>query len=185
MAISVRRAADADRPVIEQLIQLYLYDMASEHPWPLEADGRYAYDFLDRFWQHPYILLSEGEIAGFALVIRGCPITGDPARWFMAEFFVLRPYRRRGFGRDAVRHVLTQHTGPWNIAGPQNEHASTGFKFRGISVRLIVAAAMSATYISRNISRQAYATRLFPSMNPGSSAGSPKRCRLPRSDRRK
>jgi predicted acetyltransferase len=116
MAISVRRATDADRPVIEQLIQLYLYDMASEHPWPLEADGRYAYDFLDRFWQHPYILLSEGEIAGFALVIRGCPITGDPAPWFMAEFFVLRPYRRRGFGREAVRHLLTQHTGPWNIA---------------------------------------------------------------------
>jgi predicted acetyltransferase len=134
MAVSVRRATDDDRPVIEQLIQLYLYDMASEHPWPLEADGRYAYDFLDRFWQHPYLLLSEGEIAGFALVIHGCPITDDPAPWFMAEFFVLRPYRRRGLGRDAVRHVLKQHTGPWNIAVLQTNAQALAFWHEALAV---------------------------------------------------
>lgn len=127
MALEVRPATDADRPTIERLIQLYLYDMASEHPWPLEPDGRYAYDFLERFWQHPYMLLSDGELAGFALVIQGCPITGRDDCWFMAEFFVLRPYRRQGLGGAAARELITRHPGAWHVAALHSNEPALAF----------------------------------------------------------
>jgi predicted acetyltransferase len=133
MTVEVRLATAADRPTIERLIQLYLYDMASEHPWPLEPDGRYAYDFLDRFWQHPYLLYSSGELAGFALVIRGCPITGREDCWFMAEFFVLRSYRRHGLGGEAVRELLTQHAGSWHVATLLSNQPALAFWSRALA----------------------------------------------------
>lgn len=134
MALEVRKAAGTERPIIEQLIQLYLYDMASEHPWPLEPNGRYAYDFLDRFWQHPYLLHTNGELAGFALVIRGCPITGRADCWFMAELFVLRPYRRQGLGAEATRQLLANHPGAWHVAVLQSNQPALAFWNRALRV---------------------------------------------------
>lgn len=133
MALEVRKAADAERPTIERLIQLYLYDMASERPWPLDPDGRYAYDFLDRFWQHPYLLYANGELAGFALVVRGCPITGRADCWFIAEFFVLRPYRRHGLGREATQRLLALHLGDWHIATLQTNTQALAFWGRALA----------------------------------------------------
>lgn len=110
-------AADgSQKPVVGNLIQLYLYDMAARAPFPVGESGRYGYDLLDRFWEHPYLLRLHGQIAGFALVIGHCPIRQRPPCWFMAEFCVLRPYWRRGVGRGAVRAILAQHPGDWEIA---------------------------------------------------------------------
>jgi predicted acetyltransferase len=114
--VSIRHAADADRPVIERLLELYLYDLAEVHSFPIGPDGRYRYERLDEFWHHPYLLFSGDDIAGFALVIERCPITGREPCFFMAEFFVLRPYRRRGFGTEAARKVLAAHRGLWHVA---------------------------------------------------------------------
>ena len=49
-------ADDAQKPVFQNLIQLYLYDMATQSEFPLDAMGRYEYDCLDRFWEHPYLV---------------------------------------------------------------------------------------------------------------------------------
>jgi len=116
-------ATPADRPAIERLIQLYLYDMASDRRFPLGDDGLYAYDLLDRFWQHPYLFRADDQIAGFALVIRDCPLTGASPCWFMAEFFVLRAFRRRALGQAMLAAILARHPGRWHIA---NQTANTG-----------------------------------------------------------
>jgi predicted acetyltransferase len=113
--LEVIAATDADRATVANLIQLYLYDMTDEGAWPIGEDGRYGYDFLERFWRYPYLLRVDGELAGFALVIDECPLTGDKPCWFMAEFFVMRGYRRRGVGRQAVGELLSRHPGRWHI----------------------------------------------------------------------
>jgi predicted acetyltransferase len=133
VVLEAREVTDSERPTVERLIQLYLYDMASEHPWPLEPDGRYAYDFLDRFWQHPYLLYADGNLAGFALVIRGCPITGREDCWFMAEFFVLRPYRRQGLGAEAARQLFATHRGAWHVAVLGSNQPALAFWGRALS----------------------------------------------------
>ncbi|MHA6298046.1 GNAT family N-acetyltransferase [Devosia sp. CAU 1758] len=96
MTITLRRAMVGDKPAIANLIQLYLHDMTEFMPFPVGPDGRFAYDFLDRFWRCPYFIMSGDEIAGFALVVDECPLTGRAPCWFMAEFFVLKAYRGRG-----------------------------------------------------------------------------------------
>jgi predicted acetyltransferase len=112
--VSVFKVGTDNKPVIANLIQLYLYNMTGELPFPIRRDGRFEYGLLECFWQHP--LIFEGEdLAGFALVIDGSPVSSAPDRHFMAEFFVLRAYLGKGTGISAFSQILRIHTGPWQI----------------------------------------------------------------------
>ncbi|MBB4050989.1 putative acetyltransferase [Devosia subaequoris] len=137
MTISIRRAKDDDKSAIANLIQLYLHDMTEFMPFPVGSDGRFEYGFLDRFWRHPYFLMSGEEIAGFALVIEECPLTGRKPCWFMAEFFVLRAYRGRGVGRSTLDLVLKAHPGAWHIAVPHANVAARKFWPQALGGRLV------------------------------------------------
>ncbi|WP_051960949.1 GNAT family N-acetyltransferase [Devosia riboflavina] len=134
-AIRLIPARPDQKPVIANLIQLYLHDMTEFMPFPVGADGRYAYDFLDRFWRFPYLIMSGEEIAGFALVIDDCPLTGRAPCWFMAEFFVLKAYRGRGLARSAVRQALKTHPGQWHIAVPHANKAAQAFWSKVLSLQ--------------------------------------------------
>jgi predicted acetyltransferase len=48
-------------------------------------------------------------------VKRGSEISGDEAVWDVAEFFVLRGYRRRGIGTHVAHEVWKQFPGPWEV----------------------------------------------------------------------
>lgn len=121
---TVTPARQDQRSVIANLIQLYLYDMTESMPFPVGADGRFEYGFLERFWRFPYLIYVGDELAGFALVIDECPLTGRNPCWFMAEFFILKAYRRTGVGQAALNAALALHAGDWHIAVPlQNERA--------------------------------------------------------------
>lgn len=105
-----------DKVVISNLIQLYLYDMTSDMPFAVGADGRYDYDQLDHFWQHPYKIHAGEDLVGFALVIDNCPITQTSNCFFMAEFFILKSYRNQGIGRASAQQILDRHPGNWHVA---------------------------------------------------------------------
>ena len=124
--VKIVAADHTQKPIIENLLQLYLYDMAAQSGFPLNAQGRYEYDFLDRFWEHPYLIQKDGEIAGFCMVISHCPIRERSPCWFMAEFCILRPYQRSGTGRSALLAVFERHPGAWEISwGKDNEPAGS------------------------------------------------------------
>lgn len=120
-------AALDQKPVIANLVQLYLYDMTETMPFPVGADGRFEYGFLERFWRFPYLIHAGDEIAGFALVIDECPLTGRKPCWFMAEFFILKAYRRRGAGQAALEAALALHPGDWHIAVPRANASAMAF----------------------------------------------------------
>ncbi len=134
-AITLRPAMLADKPVIANLVQLYLHDMTEFMPFPVEQDGRFQYDFLDRFWRHPYFIMAGEEIAGFALVVDECPLTGRAPCWFMAEFFILKAYRGHGAGREAFHLALVAHPGQWHIAVPLANRAAQAFWPKAIGDR--------------------------------------------------
>jgi predicted acetyltransferase len=131
-AITLRPATLADKPVVANLIQLYLHDMTEFMPFPVQPDGRFQYDFLDRFWRYPYFIMKGEEIAGFALVVDECPLTGRALCWFMAEFFVLKAYRGQGAGRAAFDLARAAHPGPWHIAVPVANRAAQAFWLKAI-----------------------------------------------------
>lgn len=132
-AIHIADASLDEKPVIANLIQLYLYDMTESMPFPVGVDGRFEYGFLDRFWRFPYLIYSGDELAGFALVIGECPLTGRQPCWFMAEFFVLKAYRRGGVGRAALAAIIDRHPGDWHIGVPLANQPAQAFWGRALS----------------------------------------------------
>lgn len=133
--ITLVPASPSQKPVIANLIQLYLHDMTEFMPFPVGADGLFQYDFLDRFWRFPYLIMAGDEIAGFALVIDECPLTATAPCWFMAEFFILKAYRGCGVGRAALHLALTAHPGRWHIGIPHANRAAQAFWHKALGNR--------------------------------------------------
>jgi predicted acetyltransferase len=130
--VSIIKAEPGDKPVVANLVQLYLYDMTGDLPFPIGRDGKFEYEFLDRFWQHPYLIFWGDELAGFALVINGSPVTGAADRFFMAEFLVLKAYRNRGIGTAASEQMLRMHTGKWQIGVIDRNKGANAFWARSL-----------------------------------------------------
>ena len=129
VAPSVTRATAAEQAVLQRLMQLYLYDLATllhtfipdpARPWDVNDDGTYGDPArVAAFWtdpaRHPFLVRVDGRLAGFALVRRGSQFVGGDA-WEMSEFFVLGRFRRLGVGRRAAWRLFDEHPGPWEVA---------------------------------------------------------------------
>jgi predicted acetyltransferase len=66
-------------------------------------------------------------MAGFALVTRGSPASEDPEVLDVAEFFVLRAYRRSGVGRRATRLLWNRLPGKWTVRASQGVPSAVKF----------------------------------------------------------
>lgn len=119
------------RARLAALLELYVYDFSAMLDLDVGEDGRFVVPAIDPYWAdprcHPFLLRVDGTLAGFALVQRRSRLTGDEAVTDMAEFFVLRRYRRHGVGARAAHWLFERFRGPWEVRQrPQNE-AATAF----------------------------------------------------------
>ena len=135
--ISLDPASAAERPVLENLFQLYAYDW-SELGWlEVGGDGRFADPALDAYWleghHHPFLIRVDGRLAGFALVAARSRLTGEPGVFDMAEFFVMRKYRRQGVGFAAASAAFDRFRGRWEIRQRDENVAATMFWRRVIA----------------------------------------------------
>ncbi len=125
--VSILKAALKDRETIANLLQLYLYEMTADLPFPIGRDGRFDYDYLDRFWQHPYLIFCGADLAGFALIIDESPVTGEAGRFFVAEFFVLKAYRGQGVGAAVFHEIVGRHPGRWQVGVIEKNRGAAAF----------------------------------------------------------
>ena len=111
------------KSVVEHLLQLYLHDFSefaaigTDHG-EVNEDGRFRYQWLDSYWGEegrlPFTIQADGRLAGFALINRWSAL-GRPLDWSMAEFFVLRKYRRCGVGSRAAQLLCARFRGQWEV----------------------------------------------------------------------
>lgn len=105
--------------ILDNLFQLYAYDFSEFHDVELGANGRFVYKNLPLYWtepgRHPFLIWVDGALAGFALVKRGSEVTGAESAWDMAEFFVLRVYRKRGIGTRVAHELWCRFPGTWEV----------------------------------------------------------------------
>jgi len=118
--VRIEPATPADAPLLSNLLELYVHDMSEFFSVDIGADGRFGYDKLPLYWSEPerrfpFLIRSGARAVGFALVTRGSPATDDPADLDVAEFFVLRRYRRSGVGRQGVRLLWRRMPGHWVV----------------------------------------------------------------------
>jgi predicted acetyltransferase len=119
MRISVMPATEADRPVLANLIQFYLYDFTDFKEWDVQEDGRFEDYGLDGCCtsddRHPFLIRADERLAGFAIVDDRSHLTGEHGIWDVADFFVLRRYQKRGVGERAARVLFNRFRDHWEI----------------------------------------------------------------------
>jgi predicted acetyltransferase len=112
-------AVKEQESILANLLELYAHDFSEFHSLDIGDDGRFGYDPLPLYWsepdRHPFLFRIEGKLAGLVLVKRGPAVSGNGAVWDMAEFFVLRGYRRRGMGTEAAHEVWKRFPGRWEV----------------------------------------------------------------------
>ena len=112
---------------VHNMFQLYLYDMSKFTKWGLAQNGKFEIDesIVDTYFQkpdhHPYFIMYDDEIAGFALV-RRFPQSKEINE--IGQFFVLGKYAKQGIGKVAFNLCLKAHPGKWQVRVlPENRHA--------------------------------------------------------------
>lgn len=129
--LQVMPAAAEQAPILAHLLELYAHDFSEFHHLEMGADGKFGYSSLPLYWsqpdRHPFLVRMDDKWAGFVLVKRGSSISDDEMVWDMAEFFVLRGYRRRGIGTEIAQEVWRRFPGRWEVRVMESNESAQRF----------------------------------------------------------
>jgi predicted acetyltransferase len=125
-------ATAQDAAVFSNLLELYAHDLSEVFNLELKPDGRFGYEKLPLYWSEPehrfpFLLRCGSRLAGFALITRGSPASDDPEALDVAEFFVVRRYRRCGVGRRAAFLLWDRFPGRWIVRVSEGNHGGCHF----------------------------------------------------------
>jgi predicted acetyltransferase len=119
MQTDVREAAREDEPILQNLLQLYVYDFSEMDGCDVEPDGRYAPYRLAHYWtesmHRAFLVRVDGNLAGLALVEDAASLADGQPTMDVAEFFVMRKYRRKGVGEHVAHHLFGLSAGRWQV----------------------------------------------------------------------
>ena len=125
-------ATQADRPLLERLLQLYEYDY-SEYAG-VDVDERGLFPTLDAGEllepepdYHVFLIRVDGQVAGFACVTRHESYVELGESYLVDEFLVLRKYRRRGVGERVARTLFDRFPGRWDVGTVPGNRVAQAF----------------------------------------------------------
>ena len=129
MEVRIEKVAVEHAQVMRNLMELYQHDHAVFEDAELNEHGLYGYRYLDHYWtesgRHPFLIRADSNIAGFALV-RDSTNTSDGLNE-LAEFFIVRKYRRRGIGRTVAHRIFDMFPGRWLVGQVELNQPARGF----------------------------------------------------------
>ena len=135
--LEVFAAAPDQELILANLLELYAHDFSEFHNLELGPDGRFGYKHLSLYWRepgrYPFLVKVDGQLAGLVLVKRGEEGSRDENVWDMAEFFVVRGYRRRGIGTGVAHEVWRRFPGRWQVRVMEANRAAHRFWTQAIS----------------------------------------------------
>jgi predicted acetyltransferase len=132
MTITLAPLSNADEPVLNRLMQLYVYDFSEFMGFDLSDQGAFPFTYRPEPWRRAYLLRVEGRLAGFVILDEKSRITGDPGIMDVAEFFVMRKYRRQGVGTAAATQAFDLFPRKWEVRQTAKNVAATAFWRRTI-----------------------------------------------------
>lgn len=118
MEVVIMKASLSDRTLIENLLQLYVYDFTEYTDASVGETGLYQImpDF-ESYWsddcsQQSYVIKANGEVAGFMMTKEKDETQSDHV---LSHFFILRKFRRMGVGRKAATSLFKGTKGAWEL----------------------------------------------------------------------
>ena len=119
MEIELIEVQETEKSVLRNLMELYAYDFSEFDEADVNGHGLYGYTYFDYYWTEeeraPFFIKVDGRLAGFVLVNEYCYLVKEPGTKSIAEFFVMRKYRRKGIGKSVAVMVFNKFPGKWEI----------------------------------------------------------------------
>jgi|TARA_Y100000310_G_C20688037_1_gene820355 predicted acetyltransferase len=119
MGVNVHAAAKEEKGIVENLMQCYLHDFSEFEDLPIRDDGTFEYEYLNHYWQdpnrYPFLIRLDERLSGFALLRFDVAMPVKTGQMDLAEFFIVRSYRRRGVGTEAARQLWDLFPGHWSV----------------------------------------------------------------------
>lgn len=133
--IALRVGTIADKPIFHHLMQLYLYDFSEHDGRDPDPHGIFNYHYLDHYWtadgqiegRVPFLVIVDTQLAGFVLKRRQSYLGMSDTEHSIAEFFVMRKWRRFGIGRTVACELFDRFPGRWEIAQERTNAAAQTF----------------------------------------------------------
>jgi predicted acetyltransferase len=103
--------------LLRNLFEHYCYDMSEFFDVDTGADGSYSYDTAS-LWAsgcNAYLAKVGDSIAGFAIIGSGDEWLGAIGMHDVHEFFIMRKFRRCGFGESMATFLWNEHPGEWLV----------------------------------------------------------------------
>lgn len=179
-------AARKQKPILADLLQLYIEEFSAFVSVPVGVDGRFVYKSLPSYWtepgRHPFLIRVGKEWGGFVFVKQGSEISSSEIAhdiahdiahhkdcWDMAEFFVLDKYRRRGLGSNVAHAVWRAFPGRWEVRVMEWHKAAHAFWSEAI------AAFAGHKVASTPIEAHGRKWRVFAFDSPAAQSGRPRK----------
>ena len=112
----------ANYHTIQNMARFYVYDMSEylghQTGWEIPLNGLYECIDFKMYWdnpktQFPFLIYCGDEIAGFVIIDkRGMNPDVD---FNVAQFFIIRKFKRAGIGRRIAVDCFNQFIGKWNV----------------------------------------------------------------------
>ncbi|PWV94448.1 putative acetyltransferase [Paenibacillus cellulosilyticus] len=119
MSFQLIQASPEYKEVVRNLMQYYIYDFSEFVNSDVQENGLFEdYPYLEDYWKEgsnrfPYVIMQNQKYVGFVLVRY---IETEERKYYsIAEFFVLKKYRREGIGQAAAEEIFNLHKGNWEV----------------------------------------------------------------------
>lgn len=119
-----------DHPTIQNMGRFYVYDMTEymgdDEDWKIPENGLFECIDFRKYWTQPdtfpFIVRKNKEIAGFVIIDKKG--SENQVDFNMAQFFILRKFKKKGIGRGLAYQCFNRFVGVWEVmVMPKNEGA--------------------------------------------------------------
>lgn len=106
-----------DSLLISRLLELYVYDFTEYMDFDVDEEGLFHYPFENYFTtpdHYIYLVRVDKKIAGLVLMYKSVD-EQNQLYYSIAEFFILKKYRKNGVGRTIAGMIFSLYPGRWLI----------------------------------------------------------------------
>jgi len=130
--ISIQGVSYEQKSILQNLLELYKYDFSEfDLDEDINSNGLYGYMYLDHYWteegRYPFFIMVDEKLAGFALVRRMGTAEANNAVYSIAEFFVLKKYRKLKVGQTVAYQLFDKFSGSWKVAQIETNKPAQAF----------------------------------------------------------
>lgn len=139
MNVTIESASIDKKEVLTRLMELYRYDFSEYDRSDVDEKGLYGYTYFDHYWteseRFPYLIKVNDYYAGFALIRELVEEdNNDETYHSIAEFFVMKKYRKQGIGKKVATYLFDRFPGNWEVAQMEENREAQSFWRKVIGV---------------------------------------------------